>query len=283
MKINIFSSSLKLIVHFNNVILLSSSLNESKFYLRILKEFLEVRGLSTLGDISVVSLVSEGFDFLSWNISKEKKCFIHVKVNSKNVRKYKSKLKAIIKSSFTKDILSLVKDLNREIKEWTSLHFFSDDWKDLAVELDIYIYKILWRHVRRCHPRRTNTWIYSKYWKQFSGTWRFFYFDLTRNKLFFLKSHISVSTYLSRISSSLNTFNLYNHRKVLDFFVGRGFLPFSSGFNFLYKKQKGLCTICRKPLYFRNSKLVKSFAINNSSNDIFRNFKLIHNYCKNSN
>lgn len=281
---NYFNSSISIEVfsHFNNVVILLDSFNEIAPCVHVLKDFLEIRGLNIMS--SVTSFISEGFNFLSWNVLKRKFFCPSIIVNEKNIKEYKCKLKAIVKSSYNKNIALVIDLLNYEIQTWISLYIFSSNWKDLAVELDIYIYKVLWRYVRRCHSRRTNSWIYSKYWKRFSGIWKFFAVDSVQNKTLFLKSHLFLLNNNCKnnckIPSSLNAFNLYNFRKIFDCLSEKDNLYFSYAFNLLYKKQKGLCPVCRKPLWLKYCKIVKYILNSHKNSDLLQDFFLIHTYCK---
>lgn len=255
--------------------------SEITSYLCLLTEFLEARGLYIVNDSFRNYLVSEGFDFLCWNISRKSLYLPYVTISKKSIKDYKCRIKAIVKSSYNKNIILVINLLNYEIQEWKRLYLFSSGLGSLAIELDIYLYKVIWKYVRRCHPRRTNTWIYSKYWKQFSGVWKFFVFDLIQNKVLFLKSHIVEFACFYKTSSSLNIFNLYNKRKVHVSLFNKKSLSFSSSFNILYEKQKGLCFICKKPLLPKNSRLIRSIVNNGHENtNFFGNFNLIHNYCR---
>ena len=59
-----------------------------------------------------------------------------------------------------------------------------------ARELDVYLYRLLWKWAKRRHPRRNNTWIYSKYWKVFGGIWSFYVVNNLNGELTFLNSHV---------------------------------------------------------------------------------------------
>lgn len=250
-------------------------------YFENLKEFLGARGFCIQSNAILPFFLSEGFDFLSWNVSRKTFHYPCIAVNQENIKEYKRKIKIMVKSSYNKDIVSIVKLLNHEIQDWIKLHIFSSNLKDLAVELDFYIYKVLWRYVRRCHPRRSNTWIYSKYWKRFSGVWKFFVFNSALDEILFLKSHmITLLNNSHRIPSSLNAFNGFNLKKSIDSLSKKNSFCFSNGFNILYRKQKGLCVICKKPLWLKNCKLLKSNTIRSGIFDFSQDFYLIHIYCK---
>jgi len=263
----------------NNVILFLGSPSEFYPCEQILKEFLAIRGLIIKNDLIKVSSTIESFDFLSWSILRKSRFFNRISINEESIKKYKRKLKSIIRSSFNKNIISVIKSLNYEIQNWIKLHIFSDNWKNLSTLLDMYLYKLLWRYVRRCHPRRTNTWIYSKYWKRFSGIWKFFAVDLVQNRIVLLKSHTLILNYTYKVPNSLNYFNLHNLRKSFSSLSRKCSPSLSFGFNVLYKKQKGLCFICKNPLWLKDCKLIKT-NVNHKGNDLLKNLSIVHSHCR---
>lgn len=269
---------MEILSYSNKIIFFFDTSNQIPLCIQKIKNFLEIRGIYFSNNF-VVSSIYEGSSFFSWDILKSKYLCPYINLSKDSIKKYKLVLKTIVKSSYNKSVILLVKLLNIEIQNWVKLHIFSSNWKNLAIELDLYIYKIIWKYVRRCHPRRTNTWIYSKYWKQFSGVWKFFVIDSVKNKIFFLKSHILVGVNTQKVSSSLNAFNLYNSRKILYSLSKKSGSFFSFSFDLLYRKQKGLCTICKKSIWSKRCKLLK-YSSNKESFDLFKDFSLIHIYCK---
>ena len=213
-----------------------------------------------------------------WNISVEQKYLsldnFRIRVSEKFIRNYKRKIKLLIKSSYNKSVIKLLNLLNREISNWISSSIFSDNLKEICFELDTYVYKALWKYVKRCHPRRSNTWIYSKYWKCFSGLWRFFILDSLSNKIIFLKSHFILRSNFCRVSSFLNTYSKFDKDKLLLSLFEKLDSNFKGNLNLLYKKQNGLCFLCNKPLGIENYKLVD---FTNSSTFKYPKVKLLHN------
>lgn len=85
---------------------------------------------------------------------------------SQVVCNYKVILKSIIKNSYNLPIFKVVKKINKEIINWNNKRYCSVDC--LNLELDLYLYKLLWKFVRRSHSRRGKIWVYNKYWKNCS-------------------------------------------------------------------------------------------------------------------
>jgi RNA-directed DNA polymerase len=266
----------------NKIIILCDSPNDFFYFFEILSKFLELRGLYFKDKALVPVLLSKGLIFLSWNLYKNGYFIPFVIVTNKILRLYKSKLKAIVKSSYNKDIVRVLRQLNYEIKKLVNSYFFSDNWSLRACELDIYVHKTLWRYVRRYHPRRTNTWIYSRYWKRFSGIWRFFVIDSSQGRIFFLKSHLSFKSSVFRVANSLNAFNFYNNRKISNLLYKKFEYNFHPNYIFLYKRQRGLCFICKKPICLKNYTLLVNTLNYPKTVSLSNSFFLIHAYCRNN-
>nr|YP_010700227.1 putative group II intron reverse transcriptase/maturase RoaA [Euglena deses]WCH63371.1 putative group II intron reverse transcriptase/maturase RoaA [Euglena deses] len=215
-----------------------------------------------------------------WNFKKSKSgCFI--KECSKNyVRSYRRKLKNILKNYKNKSIYQLICIINSKIVEWKIYFKVSKFYKILSSSLDIYLNKILWTFVKRCHPRRTNTWIYNKYWKNFNGTWKFFSIDLTSGKILILMSHHLKGKFKIdyRIHNLLTIFNIYNQKKCFKINFKKSQYNFIGIYSILYNKQKGLCAHCK---YLLNDKELKLVNISKLSYNkyFFSTLFLLHKNC----
>lgn len=193
---------------------------------------------------------------------------------------YKLRLKLLLKSYFNKDIISILYRINIEITEWLKYTFYLHDKKYLYLKLDLYIYKLFWRYLKKKYTKNSNKWIYLKYWGNFSGLWKFYVLDHSTNKFLFLKSHSSfanfhvVSSY--KVYNSLNIFNLYNKRKLYQVLFMK--LPFYyfPNYHTLYIKQKGLCFSCMRFLSFKNFKVL---YVKVNKEKLFKNLVIVHSYC----
>lgn len=221
-----------------------------------------------------------GFNLSVLNFLKFGSRFL-ININEKSVQLYKLKLKTLIKSYVNKNIFILVNLINNKIKGWLEYSIFCFVIKYSFLELDLYIYKLLWKQVKKFHSKKSNTWIYLKYWKYFSGIWRFFVIDFFSSKVLFLKSHFYFVDYYNskdifKISNFLNIFNLFNFKKLNNVLFEKFKYKFLPNFITLYNSQKGLCFVCKRPIYSKNFKFLN---VNALLPNFFENLFLAHNYC----
>lgn len=226
-----------------------------------------------------ISSLSKGFNLWGWNFSIKSKYSPLCIINKNNIRYYKRRLKSIVKFFGNINIFSTITSVNNEITKWSRVHSLSDNWYTFAFELDIFLYKVFWRFVKRCHPRRPNTWIYNKYWKKVSGFWRFVFFDQNKKKNCFLKSHRICTNLYYRIPSSLNIFCLYDQKKFSSILYKRTKLNFFGTLKILYRKQQGLCYFCKRPFFFKDFKVFDYVSYKSNKIRIGSNLILVHYHC----
>lgn len=193
---------------------------------------------------------------------------------------YKNRLKILVKSSYGKHIGSLIRSLNKEIKAWSVFCSLFYVKATICRELDLFLYKILWKFVKRCHPRRSNSWIYAKYWKFYSGTARFLFSNVVTGKLHFLKLHqfIYFSTYSLPLSTEV--FNYFNRKKIFSSLFKASRVYFKGFYKALFIKQKGLCYFCLNPIEFSNYELIKNVNKGYVKFESLNYYILIHRHCR---
>jgi hypothetical protein len=247
----------------------------------LLKSFFHSRGINCTIDSAYLSnFIFSGLNFLFLEFLRSD-FYVTSIFNSRDFKFYKIKLKLLLKTSFNKQIIEILLTLNSEIVKWLEDTCFFQKKKKIALKLDLYVYKLLWRHLKKRYPKKTNTWIYFKYWGNFSGLWKFFVVDYTMNKFIFLKSHFflleNTRITTSKIYNSLYIFNLYNKRKLYEIIFKKfEYRYYLSNYSVLYGKQKGLCFICTNPLYLKNFKIL---YFRKNSEKLFQNLIIVHTYC----
>jgi RNA-directed DNA polymerase len=263
---------------YNFVIAFSGNLNHLIFIKGILFKFFSARDLRfTLNFMESFSF-KDGLNILSWRFLYSDLNQVISTLSFSVIKLHKLKLKNIIKNQSNSEVCSLIHILNGVIFQWSNSYNTSDFFANIAAELDIYLHKIIWRWARRRHPRRTKVWIYEKYWRKFLGSWRFFSVESLTGRVFFLRSHILSSNYVFHLPISLNKFDNYNMIKYEKFYNMRYYKLFHGLSRLLWKKQNGLCFICKRnflPLSFSNVKVrqVKSFY-----NNVYI-FVMLHSSC----
>lgn len=221
-----------------------------------------------------------GFHFLNWDFFFFNNLFIGT---SYALIKYqKNSLKLLVKSSNNINTLSLVKRINLQIDSWRNNFNFLDFFWDLSNEMDVFLYKLLWSWVKRRHPRRTNTWIYSKYWIYLFGKWRFFSKDILNGNIYLIKSHIVSKSFIFRIPNSICIFNSYNKFKINDIWFKKMKNNFKGLYGLLYYNQRGICLICKRLLSLNslNEFSILQLSKNKCLNNVFvSNIVLVHKSC----
>nr|YP_009512103.1 RoaA [Euglena hiemalis]AXI98010.1 RoaA [Euglena hiemalis] len=266
---------------FNRVYFFVKSPNDFSFCKNSLTYFFKNRGIMYNNiNISLYNFAFNGFkiffiDFLKFG------SFLLLNITKKSINIYKLKLKLFIKCFFKKNIFLILNLINKKIRNWSKQVIFCFNKKYLCLELDIFLNKLLWQYVKKLHSKKNNTWIYSKYWRCFSGVWKFFILDLSCGNFLFLKSHLYLKdfsgyNYNFRFSKFSNLFNLYNKEQLKGIMFEKIKYTFLSSFSYLYNNQKGLCFICKKPIYSKNSKIL---TLKKCDSSLFDSLFLVHSYC----
>ena len=250
------------------------------YYFRIfLSEFLILRGFSYYTSISSFYFNSNLFSFIDFTFITVNDSFVYSFFSEDFLLNYKLKLKMLVKNfGFVFNTFDFLKLLNKFIFFWSINYNFLNCIFDIWSNLDVYLYKILWRWTKRRHPRRPNTWIYSKYWKLFSGVYRFYSVNCLTGSFLILRSHFFLNIAVARLPLACNFYSNLDTKK-FDFFTFNRFKnSFLGLFKYYWYKQKGLCFICKKSFTTLNFNSIKICTFGKLKNNISC-FFLVHNYC----
>lgn len=249
-----------------------------------LKAYLIKKGLSIeFNNKSIESLYS-GFLYSSLYFLKSSNLDIFVEPTSLYINLYKCKLKMIIKNSYQVSITSLIKNLNVQIKKWYIDLHFSGSSLFIPVSLDFYLYKLLWKYCKRMHPRRGNLWIFQKYWKNFSGTFRFFTIDSLSGKFYFLDSHLCLNESFNTLPFSISIFDLRDKKKLYCDYFRKMRSKIYGIYGLLFDIQKGVCPCCNRLFLDYNLNNFRIYDLSNfvhSLKDSSANYRfvLVHASC----
>ena len=134
--------------------------------------FLKSRGFLPTFNLKPVKSVYFGLSFGNRFFLKTSTNVVFSLVNNSELKQYKCRLKTLVKSSYDFNCLQLIKSLNSCIVSWSKEFGSTSFYTSLSVSLDFYLYKLLWTWCKRFHPRRTNSWIFERYWTYISGRFR---------------------------------------------------------------------------------------------------------------
>ena len=127
----------------------------------VITAFFAERGLTLSPEKTVITHISDGFDFLGQNV-RDYKDKVLTKPSKKSVHKHLEKLRAVIKGNKATSAYDLTQQLNPIIQGWTSYHKHASS-KRTFEQIDNAIFKCLWQWAKRRHPDKGRRWIAEKY------------------------------------------------------------------------------------------------------------------------
>ena len=129
----------------------------------IVEAFMAKRGLSLSPEKTVITHISEGFDFLGQNVRKYNgKCLI--KPSRKNLKTFLANVRSVLNGHKTAPAWWIVQKLNPMIRGWANYHR-AVVAKETFNYVDYRIWKMLWQWCKRRHLSRCKRWIKGKYFK----------------------------------------------------------------------------------------------------------------------
>ncbi|MDF2177885.1 group II intron reverse transcriptase/maturase [Aliiglaciecola sp. CAU 1673] len=129
----------------------------------LVEAFMAERGLTLSQEKTVITHVSEGFDFLGQNLRSYNGKLL-IKPSRKNMRNVLSKLKGIVAGNKTVTAGNLIMMLNPVLQGWANYHRHVVA-KETFNYVDYRMWKMLWKWCRRRHKNRGYRWIKGKYFK----------------------------------------------------------------------------------------------------------------------
>lgn len=133
----------------------------------IIKEFMKERGLELSEEKTLITNISDGFDFLGWNFRKYKEKLI-IKPNKKSIKGVKEKISTIIKKNKATKQANLIQQLNPIIIGWSNYHQCVCSRK-IFQKLDGYLFKELYNWALKRHRKKGKKWVNRKYWNKISN------------------------------------------------------------------------------------------------------------------
>ena len=125
--------------------------------------FLAERGLELSKEKTLITHISEGFDFLGQNVRKyDGKLFITP--SAKNVKTFLDSVRETIRANRSAKQETLIHLLNPKIRGWANYHRRIVA-KETYVKVDNHIWHALWRWARCRHPNKSSKWVRQKYFR----------------------------------------------------------------------------------------------------------------------
>lgn len=135
--------------------------------------FFAERGLTLSAEKTVITHISEGFDFLGQNV-RDYNGKILIKPSKKAIHSILEKIRATTKANKANSAYNLINLLNPIIRGWVNYHKHVCS-KKVFGQIDHETYKCLWRWAKRRHRDKNRTWVARKYFGTLGNQhWRFF-------------------------------------------------------------------------------------------------------------
>ena len=137
-----------------------------------IRVFLAERGLTLNEEKTQIRNLTEGFNFLGFNIRQYGgKCLI--KPQREKVIAKLREIKAWLKSHKTIKAESVIQYLNPILRGWANYYKHGVSSETFQTFGSI-LWKMLWKWAKRRHPKKGARWVKSKYFQRVNGDWVFF-------------------------------------------------------------------------------------------------------------
>lgn len=135
--------------------------------------FLKERGLELSLEKTKITHISDGFDFLGFNIRKYGDKLL-IKPSAASVKKFSESLRETIHKLGNGLTAKLISSLNSKIRGWTN-YYRSCVAKETFNDIDKVVFDTIWRMLKRKHPNKNIAWIRNKYFTRIGlRNWCFF-------------------------------------------------------------------------------------------------------------
>jgi len=135
--------------------------------------FLKERGLELSLEKTKITHISEGFDFLGFNIRKYGEKLL-IKPSKSSVKKFSESIRETIIKLGNTSTVKLIASLNSKIRGWAN-YYRSCVAKEIFSDIDKAVFDSLWTMLGKKHPNKSASWIREKYFTKIGlRNWRFF-------------------------------------------------------------------------------------------------------------
>lgn len=252
----------------------------------ILKAWLKQRGLELSAEKTKIVHLSEGFDFLGFNIrhyraEKTSKTGwkLLIKPSKESVRKIRNKLRQMWLSHRGSNVLAIIKHLNPVIRGWAN-YFRSGVSCKTFHNLDRWMFHRAVRYVKHTHPNKPQHWRQSRYWGRLNleRCDRWVFGDKTTGMHLLKFSWFRISRHtLVKGKSSPDDPNLKSYWLKREKAKAKSLTPSKQK---IAQKQGGLCPQCGDSLF--NGEQLHIHHIQpkaRGGKDNYGNLQLLHLYC----
>lgn len=219
----------------------------------MVEEFLQERGLTLSEEKTKMTHITEGFDFLGYNIRKYDNGKLLIKPSKEGLKKFMKKIRGIIDSNKGSKQESLIRLMNPVIVGWVN-YYKNCVASDTFRKADYLIYEKLQQWARRRHPKKGRTWVSNRYFTRIKNrNWCFvanFKKKGKDDKIVLKRLYDTKITRYVKVKAESNPFDpewntYFKKRKEYKMLKN---LNDTKPLLYLWKKQKGICPLCGEPI-----------------------------------
>ena len=249
-------------------------------------------GLELSEEKTKITHISEGFNFLGFNIrkyiSKSPGSKYHqigkllIKPQKEKVTSFVRKIQVILNDSKTAKQASIIHMLNPMLRGFAMYYRFAVSKKAFS-HIDHQVWKKLWHWAKRRHPNKFRVWIRRKY---FTGTKRRWMFTSETGNAIIAISSIPITRFV-KAKSGMRVYA--DDRETREYWKQRAYTNalgqvYSIKVERLMKRQEGICCCCNNPITkddIADNKVHVHHMLPRSKDgtDELNNLRLLHQDC----
>jgi RNA-directed DNA polymerase len=261
------------------------SKEDAESTIQILKDWLKERGLELSPEKTKIRHLSEGFDFLGFNVRHYRSrntrtgWKLLIKPSKESVQRLKDRVGNIWRPLRGQSVPAIIRQLNPVIRGWANYYRIAVASRTFS-NLDRWMFRRQARHVKHKHPNKPKYWRKAKYWGRLNPSspseWVFgdkqsgIY--LLRFSWFSIRRHVLVKGRASPDDPSLREYwQKRNAARAKDLMPNREKIA---------RKQSGICPVCRESLLNGEElQIHHKKPIKEGGKDTYSNLQLLHLYC----
>ena len=151
----------------DDVVVLCHSQEQAAQVKARLAEWLAPRGLAFNEDKTRIVHLSEGFDFLGFNVRRYPNRKLLIKPSTAAVRRVRERLASEMRTLRGGNAMAVIARLNPVIRGWAA-YYRGVVSSELFGSLDSYLWKLLYKWATRRHRNKPKRWIVGRYFGKFN-------------------------------------------------------------------------------------------------------------------
>lgn len=171
----------------------------------LVQSFLAERGLTLSEEKTRITHIDDGFDFLGANVRRVGGK-VRITPSKKSLRKLKEIIREVLHQYRGNSAFKMLTALNPKLRGWAN-YFRTATTKRIYIKVDHYVFKQLWRWVKRRHPGKSVAWRKKKYFTtEGKRKWLFFVRDGQGIHWQYVLARIPIKHYV-KVQSKANPFD----------------------------------------------------------------------------